>query len=248
VFQEEKEASFDTLHAVKKSFLVSLFVGLLLTLPAIVRPLPWSRWPAPQRVALSFDDGPHPIPTMKLCETLGRYHVPATFFIVGSVAVKSPEILQALVGEGHEVANHTWDHPNLRRVSDRQLRAELDRTRDLIRTVTGHDTNLFRTPGSTAAYLHKYFHVPSGYRLVMWNVHSLDQEGLSAEQITARVLSQVRNGDIVLMHNGLDTTVQALNVIIPALKKRGYEFVTVSELIDSRSPLQLASRSAVVRG
>jgi peptidoglycan/xylan/chitin deacetylase (PgdA/CDA1 family) len=233
---------------VKKPFALLFFVALISLFPAPARPLPWSRWPNPLRVALTFDDGPHPLATMKLCDTLGRYHVHATFFVVGRVASKDPEILQALVGEGHEVANHTWNHPSIRGLSTRDMRAELDETRALIRNVTGHDTTLFRTPGSTANYLRTRFHVPAGYQLVMWNVHSLDQEGYSAERIAARVLSQVKDGDIVLMHNGLDTTVRALDTIIPALKKRGFEFVTVSELLRARRPQWAARTSAVLPG
>jgi peptidoglycan/xylan/chitin deacetylase (PgdA/CDA1 family) len=249
VFQEEKEASFDTLRHVKKPLFL-LFPILLLTITPDALPLVWNRWPpTPLRVALTFDDGPHPIPTIKLCNELAYYHTPATFFIVGSVAQKSPEILQALVGEGHEIASHTWSHPDIRRTSARQMRSELDRTRELIRSVTGRDTTLFRTPGGTEAYLRKHFHVPAGYQLVLWDVHSLDQEGVSANRISARVLSRVRGGDIVLMHNGLDTTLEALNTIIPALKKRGFEFVTVSELLAHKTSLQLASQHTdLVRG
>jgi peptidoglycan/xylan/chitin deacetylase (PgdA/CDA1 family) len=157
--------------------------------------------------------------------------------------------LQDLTAQGHEIANHTWSHPDIRLLSPRQMRWELDRTRELIELITGRRTSLFRTPGSTEAYLRKTFRVPAGYQLVMWNVHSLDQEGISAQQIAQRVLSKVKNGDIVLMHNGLETTIASLGIIIPELRKRGFEFVTVSELLEGHPALKLAARrSAVVRG
>ncbi len=223
--------------------------GVALTAVSPATPLTWNEWPRRPRVALTFDDGPRPLPTLQLCEVLGTYRIPATFFVVGSVAAKYPELLQALTGQGHEIANHTWSHPNVRKLSAPQMRAELDRTREMIQAVTGRTTYLFRTPGGTASFLRHRFRVPLGYKLVLWNVHSLDQEGRSADEIAARVLDQVKDGDIVLMHNGLPATVQALELIVPTLQRRGFEFVTVTQLLNERAPLRLAARrSTAVRG
>ncbi len=212
--------------------LSALALTVLYPHPAV--PLEWVSWTNHPRIALTFDDGPHPEPTLLLCDVLERYHVPATFFIVGRVAVQYPTLLHKIVHDGHELASHTWTHANIRNQSTEKLREELDRTRELICTVTGQQTFLFRTPGATESYLRHMFRVPVGYQLVLWDVHSLDQEGISPEQIAERVLSQVKSGDVVLMHNGIENTRDALGIIIPTLKNRGYEFVTVSELLKHR--------------
>lgn len=228
------------------SFFSCVFLaGWLLLFPRNVSPSLHPNGPIPRKIALTFDDGPHPAATFRLCEVLARYKVPATFFVVGRVAAQNPEVLRFLSQAGHEVANHTWNHFNPRHLSIRSLRRELDRTRLLIHQMTGRDTFLFRTPGGTEKYLRHKFQVPMGYQLVLWDVHSLDQEGLSAEEITTRVLANAKNGDVVLMHNGLDSTTLALETIIPALHARGFTFVTVSDLLENRPSSQLFVRRPV---
>jgi peptidoglycan/xylan/chitin deacetylase (PgdA/CDA1 family) len=203
-------------------------------------PLEWVRWSSSLKVALTFDDGPRPTPTALLCEILARYHVPSTFFVVGRVADQYPEVLRLLADQGHEVSNHTWNHPDVRFISTQAMRQELDRTRLFIQKITGQSSFLFRTPGGSENYLRKTFHIPTGYQLVLWDVHSHDQEGISADQIVDRVLSQVKDGDVILMHNGLASTREALDIIIPTLQRRGFEFVTVSKLLQNR-PRSVAS-------
>jgi peptidoglycan/xylan/chitin deacetylase (PgdA/CDA1 family) len=183
------------------------------------------------RVALTFDDGPRPA-TDALRQTLDRYGVRSTFFVVGHMARRYPELVRALAAEGHEIASHTWSHRDIRRLPQQELKMELDMTRTLIKTLTGHDQYLFRAPGGQEAFLQRRFVYPANYTLVGWDVHSLDQEGLSAEAISRR-MAAVEDGDIVLMHNGMKTTMEALDKIIPALRARGFEFVTVSELAGS---------------
>jgi peptidoglycan/xylan/chitin deacetylase (PgdA/CDA1 family) len=125
----------------------------------------------------------------------------------------------------------------------------LDRTRKLIFDATGRETFVFRTPGSTDNYLRSRFQVPRGYQLVLWDVHSLDQEGHTAAEIVERVLSSVKDGDVILMHNGLSTTREALKTIIPALQARGFQFVTVSEILESRARRPMyAERPVSLRG
>lgn len=221
----------------------SIFLTLLLfQSPAV--PLEWVAWKFQPQVALTFDDGPHPLPTRQLLEVLDHYHTPATFFIVGKIAVQYPDLLRAMTSCGHELANHTWNHGDVRNLSTSALRKDLDQTRWLIESITGKQTFLFRTPGTTEHYLRRSFRVPAGYELVLWDVHSLDQEGLSANVIASRVLAQVKDGDVILMHNGLASTREALNLIIPALQERGYEFVTVSQLMQTRDHSEVRSRSS----
>lgn len=223
--------------------------------PFFVAVLSLVLWPAavssssPARVALTFDDGPRPTPTYRLKHILWRYRVPATFFVVGKMAVQHPEVLQALARDGHEICNHSWSHADFRFLSPQQIRRELDQTRLLIQSITGQKTFYFRTPGLTEEYIRKKFRVPAGYELVLWNVHSLDQEGGTAEEIADRVIDNVKDGDVVLLHNGLQTTMEALDIIIPELKERGFEFVTVNDLLQNkRKSVFLAQRPNSIRG
>ncbi|MCG3206007.1 MAG: Peptidoglycan-N-acetylmuramic acid deacetylase PdaC [Elusimicrobia bacterium] len=211
-----------------------LFFLLVIFACQLAIPLEWIAWKSSPKIALTFDDGPRPAPTSLLCELLDRYQAPSTFFVVGEVAAQYPEVLHQLILAGHEVANHSWSHPDIRRISPVQFFQELERTRQLILRLTGKNTFLFRTPGGSEKYLRTKFHVPNGYQLVLWDVHSRDQEGVSAVQIADRILSDVKSGDVILMHNGLRSTREALEIIIPTLQARGYEFVTVSELIRIR--------------
>ena len=167
---------------------------------------------------------------------LNQHGVVASFFVVGRMAHRHPHLVRMLHQEGHEILNHSWSHPDIQRISKRRFRGELDRTRKLILDLTGIDTPLFRTPGSTKAYLQNHFTVPHGYQLVMWDVHSRDQEKKTTVQdIIDRVSSQVRDGHIILLHNGTAKTVDALDCLLPRLKADGYAFVTVSQLIEARS-------------
>ena len=229
--------------------IILLAVTFSLLFPARAVPLEWLSWFSAPKVALTFDDGPHPKPTALLMEVLRRHQAPATFFVVGRVAVRYPEVLRALAASGHEISNHTWNHPDVRSISTSAFRHELDQTRLLIQAVTGQRTFLFRTPGGTDTYLRNSFRVPSGYQLVLWDVHSLDQEKISAERIAERVISQVKDGDVVLMHNGFESTRDALEIIIPALKQRGFQFVTVTDLLRQRSSSEAsARRTAFLQG
>jgi peptidoglycan/xylan/chitin deacetylase (PgdA/CDA1 family) len=199
--------------------------------------------PAPfhARVALTFDDGPRPITTSLLQETLARHHVKATFFVVGQMVFKYPELVRSLSDAGHELAGHSWSHSDVKKMSANTLKMELDLTRIYLKGITGKETWYFRPPGGTEHYFKTQFVCPSKYKLVLWDLHSLDQEGLSAEQIAERVESNVKDGDVILMHNGLPTTIMALDSIIPHLRARGFQFVTVSDLFGDLDAVAKAS-------
>lgn len=202
-----------------------------------------------KKIALTFDDGPWPARTRRLREVLTRHNVRATFFIVGKVAARFPHVVRALDREGHWLANHTWSHPRITSLTVDQLAAELEATKDLIQRLTGKETWLFRPSGSTEHYLRKRFVVPPGFELVLWDVHSLDIEGLSAAAIVERVESQVEDGDVIIFHNGKQTTVEALDCLIPALKSYGFEFVSLDRLMqtDYRRILS-AAKPTIIRG
>lgn len=194
----------------------------------------------PKMVALTFDDGPRPVTTEKFLSTLKRNQAKATFFVVGKMAEKYPMCIQEMLKDGHEVASHTWSHRSIKTLSKSSMILELSKTQVLLEKLTGQRTWLFRPPGGSLTDWRNKNVTPAGYTMILWNVHGHDQEGLSAQKIAQNVLTQTKENDIILLHNGLENTVEALNIIIPELKKRGFVFVSVSELIRRKNQKQLA--------
>ena len=196
--------------------------------------LPLHRYP--YRIALTFDDGPHEGYTGRLISVLGRANVPATFFVVGSCLEQRPELARSLREHGHELGGHTMTHRNLCRLSEREIGAELSRTRELMRSQCGSESLLFRPPGGR--YDEKVLAVARklGLSLVLWTVFPRDHEENDPEMIVQRVLEQADDGGIILLHSGRQPTIEALPRIITALRQRGYRFVTVSELMKGSVP------------
>jgi peptidoglycan/xylan/chitin deacetylase (PgdA/CDA1 family) len=193
-----------------------------MTPPQLMR-APW--------VALTFDDGHHPGRTERLLDVLRAEHITATFFVVGKMAQKYPELVQAIDREGHEVANHSFNHPNLSKLPDEAVLKELDDTRLLIKQLTGKDNPFYRPPGGD--YNKRVVRLASraGYRMILWSVLTDDVDGASPRTMRLRILRGAQDGGIVLMHSGIETTVETLPNVIQSLKERGFRFVTVSELV-----------------
>jgi polysaccharide deacetylase family sporulation protein PdaB len=197
--------------------------------------------PTDQKViALTFDDGPNPVYTPQILDLLDQYHAKATFFVVGSRVKKYPQVAKELVLRGHEIANHTYRHPNLGKISFQQFQAEMEQTKMAILEATGITSHLFRPPGGY--YDERIVNAArqAGYLVVMWSWHqdTRDWANPGTHLVVRKVLSNARNGDIVLFHdNGGDRsqTIDALEKILPELKQRGYRFITVSELVNIRS-------------
>lgn len=185
-------------------------------------------------VALSFDDGPHPVLTDQILEILARYDARATFFPIGLSASGLGRLLAKGAAAGHEIGNHTWSHPYLPDLSSAGLREQIERTSDAITSATGARPSLARPPyGSlTAEVLDKW----TGFdeRIALWDVDSADWARPGADAIADKVLGEVRPGSIVLMHDGggdRSQTVQALPRIIEGCLERGYRLATVPELL-----------------
>jgi peptidoglycan/xylan/chitin deacetylase (PgdA/CDA1 family) len=147
----------------------------------------------------------------------------------------NPEMVRRIADAGHELGNHTYTHPDLTRVPDEQVLAELQRTEDQVRRVTGRSTKpYFRPPfGARDARVLRLAAV-EGYRSVYWTTDSWDsvKKGIRPDEIRRRVVGKAQPGGIVLMHCGSQATADALPQILRALKEQGYEIVTVSELLD----------------
>lgn len=186
-------------------------------------------------VALTFDDGPSPY-TFYILDILKRNHVPATFFVVGSEAKKFPNLIKRIHSEGHVIGNHTWSHPNISTLSEKELLSEIHSTNVQIRKLIGNFPDLFRAPygaidNDTEAIVKKL-----GMTSVLWNVDSQDWCEDSPLAIQKHVISGLQTNSLIVMHDGdeygsgpRDQTVVALNQIIKYLKQNNYHFVTVPE-------------------
>ncbi|MDH4618565.1 polysaccharide deacetylase family protein [Brevibacillus sp. AY1] len=203
-------------------------------------------WEVPTKskvIALTFDDGPDPRYTTQIAELLKEYNAKATFFVVGSRVKAHPQVVRLLMEQQHELANHTYTHPDVRRISPANLREEVLATQEEIYKHTGLRPHLFRPPGGV--YNESLVHVAkdAGFLVVMWSWHqdTRDWSDPGVKKITNKVLNNARNGDIVLFHDyggNRKQTVDALREIMPELQKRGYQFVTVSELMKYRNQIK----------
>ncbi|MBM3495209.1 MAG: hypothetical protein FJX72_12940 [Armatimonadetes bacterium] len=184
-------------------------------------------------VALTFDDGPHPKPTRQLLTMLARHRVRATFFVVGRCAAQNPGLIAQMAQAGMEIANHSFSHPNLTRITDRKVAEELLRTSACIQDVTGAPPAYFRPPGGRMSDNVARIGAALGLRACMWTVNARHRELEGPRAVVEAVLREVVPGAVILLHNGAPATMAALPELIAGLRTRGYEFVTVTELMRS---------------
>lgn len=179
----------------------------------------------------TFDAGPSEH-SARLLDILKDKQVPATIFLLGKRhMVKYPELVRRVAAQGHEVASHTWDHKILTRISEKQIREELERPNEAIERLTGHRPTLMRPPQRrTNATVHRISREP-GLAEVLWSVTAKDYTTTHSVLIKRRVLEQASRDGIILLHDIYDGTVPAVPGIIDALKARGHVFVTVPQLL-----------------
>ena len=190
------------------------------------------------QVALTFDDGPHPRYTKAILDILEEYHITATFFVIGVNATLYPEALLAISESGCEIGNHTFTHENLRNASSESISNEITKCETAIYDHVKSVTKLFRPPQGAYSKTLEDTVSAKGYDIILWSIDTEDWAHTPSDEIVSRVLSSLRDGDIILMHDyisGKNTTCEALKILIPEILKRGYEFVTVSELISGES-------------
>jgi len=187
-------------------------------------------------ISITFDDGPHPIYTPQILDTLAKYNAKATFFVTGNRADKYPHLLKRIVKEGHEVGNHTYNHISGRNVTSISLKNELDSTANIINRITGVTPVLFRPVGGFYNDTIINTAIRNDYLVIMWSWHQdpEDWKKPSANKITKHVTSAAKPGDIVLLHDsGGDRshTVKALESILDYLTEHNFKCVTVSEMM-----------------
>ena len=182
-------------------------------------------------VALSFDAAWGNEDTQVLIDILEQYGVNTTFFVVGDWVDKYPESVQALAEAGNEVMNHSSSHAHFSALSTNEINADISACNDKIEAVTGVRPTLFRCPyGEYDDHVIKAVNA-LGMTAVQWDVDSLDWKGISADQITRRVLDRVQPGSIVLFHNAAEHTPEALPKILESLLSDGYRVVPVSQIL-----------------
>ena len=182
----------------------------------------------PLQVALTFDDGPHQTCTPALLNGLKQREVKATFFLMGeNIAGKEP-LVQRMQAEGHLIGNHGYRHIQMTKEEAEQACADIEQTEKLIQSITGKRPEYLRPPyGDWNEQLECRVNLTT----VLWNVDSLDWKFQNTDRIVRRVEKDVKDGDIILMHDIFPTSVEAALRIVDDLQKRGYEFVTVEELL-----------------
>ncbi|MEV0823024.1 polysaccharide deacetylase family protein [Nonomuraea rubra] len=189
-------------------------------------------------VALTFDDGPGRY-TDALLRSLAAYRARATFFVVGQNVAAYPGIVRRTYAAGHEIGSHTWSHPDLTKLSAASVRAQLARTDRAIKAAIGVRPKLVRPPyGAFNATVRLQARRP----VVMWSVDTLDWRYRDSAKVARKAIRSVRPGSVILFHDIHPSTVRAIPQVLKSLSKRGYRFVTVSQLFGGRPPRVVYSR------
>ncbi len=181
-----------------------------------------------KKIALTFDDGPHPTYTAELLDGLKERGVKATFFVTGEHAWLHPDLILRMKEEGHLVGNHTYSHVQLRRDNREDFVEELKKTNQILAEITGEEVTYCRPPyGSWDRALEKELNLFP----VLWTIDPTDWSCLNAETVTKRVLKKARENGVILLHDYYKTSVDAALCIVDELQREGYEFVTVDEIL-----------------
>ncbi len=188
-----------------------------------------------KRIALTFDDGPHPQHTREIISILEDYGVKATFFVIGKNAEEYPDIVKKEAENGYEIGNHTYTHPKIPKISPLSLENEIEKGEDALFKITGERPAIFRPPGGFCNKDVGNVALKKNYSIILWTVDTRDWEIPSTEKIVATVKKNIRPGAIILFHDyvfGESNTPEALRIIVPYILSEGYEIVTVSELLE----------------
>lgn len=206
--------------------LIALILSLILLCP------PVSASSDTKYVALTFDDGPSGRFTQALLEGLQERNVHATFFLCGYRLEDFADLAEQIQQAGHEIGLHGYSHDSMADMSHEQLRTELEDTLALM--PEGCDISLLRPPGGASALQVKEVCQDMGLSIITWSVDPRDWAVHSAPDVEQSVLEQVGDGDIILMHDMYDSSIEAALYLVDELESQGYEFVTVSELAGFR--------------
>lgn len=180
------------------------------------------------KIALTFDDGPDARYTGLLLDGLKERNVPATFFVTGERAEQNPKLILRMKAEGHLIGNHTYSHIQLKKGQEDVFQEELQKTNDIIERITGEGTEFVRPPYGT---WEKKFERELNMIPVLWTIDPLDWCSDNADRITRNVVAEAKENDIILLHDQYKSSVTAAFAIVDTLQEKGYEFVTVEEIL-----------------
>ena len=224
-----------------RRILIFLFCALFLwsaSFPAAAAPKIFYKYVGStnkMRVALTFDDGPHPRYTPQILDILKEYGVSATFFAVGVNAETYPELILRELNEGHEVGNHTYNHYHVNKLTQTALCNDIMACNSALEKITQQHVRLFRPPEGVCTGALKNVCETEDLTIVLWSVDTRDWAHTPIPDIVAGVRANVQDGAIILMHDFIgkkSPTPAALRQIIPMLQRSGDEFVTISRLLE----------------
>ncbi|WP_236909977.1 polysaccharide deacetylase family sporulation protein PdaB [Clostridium sp. Cult3] len=184
-----------------------------------------------KKIAISFDAAWGDDYTLEILDILDKYDIKSTFFLVGFWVDKYPKHVKEIYNRGHDVGNHSTNHPYMTKLSDEEIIKELNITGDKIEKIIDDKPTLFRPPFGD--YNDRLINVcrDNGYYVIQWDVDSLDWKEMGVQPVVDRVTRNVRNGSIVLFHNNAKYVLEYLPIIIERLQSEGYEIVPISQLI-----------------
>ena len=182
-------------------------------------------------IAFTFDDGPNPDTTPDILRVLAKYHAKGTFFLIGWRVRKYPELVKRIADEGHEIGNHSYNHPDLRKLSKDDIYKEFADCSAAIKAVTNRAPTLCRPPGGDANREVIDIAGSLGMRSVAWSMNVADFAEEDADTIQDRIDRSAQSGDIVLLHDKVYATIMCLDDMLHSLQLQGYRFVTVSQLM-----------------
>ena len=206
-------------------------------------------------IAMTFDDGPDATLTPRLLDILKARHLHVTFFVLGQRVKDHPEIIQRAVAEGHEIGNHSWDHPPLNKLAEGGLQHQMADTSAVIKEAIGKAPTIMRPPyGATNPRLSRAIEREYGMKVILWSVDPFDWKNPGSKVVESRILNGwkesggAKSGAIILSHDIHKGTVEAMPDTLDTLLAKGFKFVTVSELLamESKTPAHSPSPSSPV--
>lgn len=232
--RQEKKQVRHSVH-IKKSGMIKAFIliaaALVLYVPLFAgykaRAVAADSMADDRKIAITFDDGPHPYYTEQLLDGLKERGVKATFFVMGKHVEENPELVERMYNEGHLIGNHTYSHIQLNKSNGDTFKEELVKTSELIEELTGQEVQYVRPPYGS---WDKKFEKELNMFPVLWTIDPLDWCSDNVAVIVQKVTSKAKENSIILLHDEYKTTVTAALQIIDELQKEGYEFVTVDEI------------------
>lgn len=185
-----------------------------------------------KKIAITFDAANAASKTAEILDVLDKHGAKCTFFVIGRYVVNHPDLVREIEARGHEVAGHSWDHPDMPSLNNDQILTDFSKISEAFMEVLGHDVTLYRPPSGYSSQRDRAIARALGQEVIKWTVDSRDGfQDTTLNTVIKRVQNNVKSGDIVLMHVYGQHTIAALETLLPWYMEQGYEFVTVSELL-----------------